>query len=140
MIMVDTSVWESFFNGNNDYAARELDRLLEIRANLVIIPIVLTEVLQGFRSDSGFARAKDLLTQLPILVPSIDTHVFAAELYQTLRRKGVTVRGTIDCLIAQVCIENNALLLSLDRDFQFIAQNTPLDLYPLQSRKEVDVL
>ncbi len=129
MTVVDTSVWAAFFNGESTLHAAELDHLLATGGSVGIIPIILTEVLQGFRTDSGFEEAKKLLTQLPLFHPSIATYIEAARLYRALRHRGVTVRGTIDCLIAQSCIETSALLLTADRDFRLIAEHTKLQLY-----------
>lgn len=129
MIVVDSSVWALFFNGDGGPESEHLDQLLASGTGIALMPMILTEVLQGFRTDSGFQRAKELLTRLPILAPSIQTHVDAAELYRSLRRHGVTIRSTVDCLIAQGCIENGAALFTLDRDFLRIADHSPLLLY-----------
>ena len=90
--------------------------------------MVLTEVLQGFRADSDFGRARGLLLRLPLLTLDADGHVEAARLYRRLRNRGVTVRGTIDCIIAQTCITAGLELLSTDQDFASIARHTPLRL------------
>lgn len=129
MIVVDTSVWAAFFNGEATAQADALDQLLAAGEAVAVMPVILTEVLQGFRSDEAFEQARRLLTQLPVLFPSLETHVLAARLYRILRRQGVTVRGTIDCLIAQTCIETEASLLTADRDFELISGHTPLHLY-----------
>lgn len=93
-----------------------------------MIPIIITEVLQGFRSDSGFRRARDVLLPLAIH-PTLDCHVRAAQLFRLLRRKGITVRGAVDCVIAQACLDIEATLLSPDVDFEHIARHTPLRLW-----------
>jgi predicted nucleic acid-binding protein len=92
------------------------------------VPVILTEVLQGFRADRDFERARVLLVRLPMLVLDVAGHAAAARLSRQLRRKGVTVRGTIDCLIAQTCIVAGVELLSTDHDFTAIARHTPLRL------------
>jgi predicted nucleic acid-binding protein len=129
MIMVDSSVWADFLNGAPTRQAEELARLLEDRAvPIVTLPIVVAEVLQGLKTEARFRHVAALLTRLPRLPETIDTYVAAAQLFRILRKAGVTVRGTIDCLIAQVCIENRASLLCKDRDFDFIARHSPLVL------------
>lgn len=129
VIVVDTSVWAAFFNGEETALTTELDRLLAGGEGVTILPVILMEVLQGFRLDESFDQARHLLTSLPILFPSLETHVLAAHLYRTLRRQGVTVRGTIDCLIAQTCMETGTSLVTGDRDFEFIARHTSLQLH-----------
>jgi hypothetical protein len=85
--------------------------------------------LQGFRSDAGFRRAERVLVSLPVLHPTIECHVRAARLFRTLRAKGVTVRGAVDCIIAQLCMDVDAELLSPDVDFSHIASHMPLRLW-----------
>jgi predicted nucleic acid-binding protein len=129
LILVDTSVWASFFNNADLPAVRYLDRVLESEeGDLAVMPIILTEVLQGFRSDSGFRSAKSMLRRLPMLMLDIDSHVKAASMFRRLRKSGVTIRGAVDCLIAQACIEHGAMLLTLDGDFARIADHSPLKL------------
>lgn len=92
MIVVDTSAWGAFFNGDSS------------------------------------PSALGLLARLPMLAPSFEPHVQSARLYRALRRKGVTIRGTVDCIIASVCIETGAPLLTLDRDFLRIAEHSALEV------------
>jgi predicted nucleic acid-binding protein len=128
VLIVDTNVWASYFNGEPTPHVERLDRAFAIEEDLTVLPIIITEVLQGFRTDGGFAAARDLLLALPVYEPSLDTHVEAARLFRRLRAKGVTVRGTVDCIIAQSCMEHAAELLSPDADFRQIAKHEPLRL------------
>ncbi|MCK9460761.1 MAG: PIN domain nuclease [Proteobacteria bacterium] len=128
MIVVDTSAWGAFFNGDASPITDRLAAALETAEPIAIAPVIVTETLQGFKSDAGFKGALALLSRLPILEPSFDTHVRAAQLFRSLRRKGVTIRGTIDCLIAAACIDSNAGLLTLDVDFDRIAEHSALGL------------
>ncbi len=127
MIVVDTTVWADWFNGTETPEVGHLARALD-RQDAGLAPVILTEVLQGFRADRDFERARVLLVQLPVLTLDVEGHVAAARLFRRLRRKGVTVRGTIDCLIAQTCIAAGVELLSTDQDFAAIARHTPLRL------------
>jgi len=128
VIVVDTSAWGAFFNGDESPIANRLAAALEAGEPVAIIPVIVTETLQGFKTEAGFRSALALLARLPLLDPSFDTHVRAAKLYRSLRRKGVTIRGTIDCLIATACIDSNAGLLTLDKDFRLIAEHSALEL------------
>ena len=127
MVLVDTTVWADWFNGRETPEVRRLEQALD-QEDVGLTPLVLTEVLQGFRTEQGFERARALLTRLPILALDVQGHVEAARLYRFLRRKGVTVRGTVDCVIAQTCMVAGLELLSVDPDFLAIARHTALRL------------
>jgi predicted nucleic acid-binding protein len=130
VIVVDTAVWADWFKGADSPEVGRLDHGLEVQ-DVGLVAVVLTEVLQGFRADSDFARARDLLLGLPILTLDPDGHVAAARLYRRLRSRGITLRGTIDCIIAQTCITAGVELLSTDQDFAAIARHAPLRLCAL---------
>ena len=117
MIMVDSSVWIDYFNGKDCPEVTYLDNILGVKP-VVIGDNILTEVLQGFRGDKEYEKAKQLLTALSIVQLSNENYAIkTAENYRTLRKKGITVRKTIDTIIATYCIENNAQLLFTDKDF-----------------------
>ena len=127
MIVVDTTVWADWFKGIDSPEVGRLSLAVESH-DVGLVPAVLTEVLQGFRTDGDFERARSLLVQLPVLALDVEGHVAAARLFRRLRSRGVTVRGTIDCIIAQTCITAGVELLSTDQDFAAIARHTPLRL------------
>ncbi|HEB94032.1 MAG TPA: PIN domain nuclease [Gammaproteobacteria bacterium] len=117
MIFVDSSVWIDYFNGNQTPETEKLDSILG-SSPICIGDIVLTEVLQGFRNDNDFNTAKKLLSSL-VIVNVLDTNIAlkSADNFRALRKKGVTVRKTIDIIIATYCIENSVPLLHSDKDF-----------------------
>ena len=129
MMIVDSNTWADFFNGVRSSHVQRLDVALLEEEDLAVIPIIITEVLQGFRTDTGFQRAQRVLVSLPVIHPTVDSHVRAARLFRSLRRKGVTVRGAVDCIIAQTCLDIGAELLSPDADFKHIARHTALRLW-----------
>lgn len=129
MILVDSNTWADYFNGVETPHVQRLDAALEDEEDLSVISIIVTEVLQGFRTDTGFRRARRVLVSLPMIHPTVDCHVRAARLFRSLRRKGVTVRGAVDCVIAQTCLDLGAELLSPDADFAHIARHTALRLW-----------
>jgi len=98
-------------------------------SRMLFIPIIITEVLQGFRTDTGFRRAQRVLVTLPVIHPTVDCHVRAARMFRSLRRQGVAVRGAVDCVIAQTCLDTDAELLSPDADFEHIARHSSLRLW-----------
>ncbi len=117
MLIVDSSVWIDFFNGNECPEVQYLDHILGLKP-VMIGDHILTEVLQGFKEDKEYETAKQLLTALPIVQLSNETRAIkTAENYRMLRKKGITIRKTIDTIIATYCIEKNAELLFTDRDF-----------------------
>jgi predicted nucleic acid-binding protein len=92
---------------------------------------VITEILVGLRSDAEADKILRLLDAFgPGPEPTRADHVAAARLYRLCRSKGVTIRSTIDCLIAQLCLRDGLELLTLDRDFTGIARCAPLRLVP----------
>jgi predicted nucleic acid-binding protein len=129
VIVVDSNTWADFFNGLETPYVHRLDLGLGNEEDLAVVPIVISEVLQGFRTDTGFERARRVLVSLPLIHPTIECHVRAAQLSRSLRRKGVTVRGAVDCVIAQTCLDADTELLSPDSDFEHIADHTPLRLW-----------
>ena len=129
MIVVDSNTWADFFNGTRSAHADRLATILEERDDVAVLPIIVTEVLQGIRTDGGFESARRVLVALPMIQPTLESHVRAARLFRALRRKGVTVRGAVDCIIAQACLDTGALLLSPDGDFERIAQHSSLRLW-----------
>lgn len=117
MILVDSSVWIDYFRGVVTPESDRLDELLG-REGLATGDIVLTEVLQGFTNEKDFNQALRLLSSLTLVqIGGEDIVVQAARNFRALRTKGVTVRKTIDTLIASRCIRDGHALLYSDRDF-----------------------
>jgi predicted nucleic acid-binding protein len=117
VILVDSSVWIDYFRGLPTPEADKLDALLGSEP-VVTGDLVLTEVLQGFESDRDFNQAKKLLTSLIVVdLAGQDIAIQAARNFRALRTLGVTVRKTIDTVIATRCIESGFTLLYSDRDF-----------------------
>jgi len=117
MILVDSSVWIDYFNGNQTSPADWLDSALG-NTPIVIGNLILTEVLQGFQNDKDFKIARDLLLRIPFISMGEQTLALESAVnYRLLRRKGVTVRKTIDVIIGTFCIHNQLTLLHCDRDF-----------------------
>lgn len=129
MMIVDSNSWADYFNGLETPHVERLDTALQAGEDLAVLPIIVTEVLQGFRTEGGFRDAENVLTALPVIHPTLGCHVRAAHLFRSLRREGVTVRGAVDCVIAQTCLDLAAELLSPDRDFRGIALHAPLRLW-----------
>lgn len=118
MILVDSSVWIDYFRGTVTPQSDRLDQLLGT-VPLAIGDLVLVEVLQGFADDQDFRQAKKLLMAFDLVdLSGHDIALQAAQNYRTLRSLGVTIRKTIDTVIATRCIESGYTLLHSDRDFE----------------------
>lgn len=117
MILVDSSVWIDYFNGVDTAQTARLDELLGAEP-LGVGDLMLTEVLQGFRRDADYRAAKRLLTELEVF-NMLDTSfaIKSADNFRELRKRGITVRKTVDMIIATFCIEQGHALLFSDRDF-----------------------
>jgi predicted nucleic acid-binding protein len=117
VIVVDFSVWVDFFNGTTTPKVERLDALLGVTP-VAIGDLILVGVLQGFRHDRDVATVRQLFRSLPVIeMLGRSDAAKAAENFQPLRRQGVTVRKTVDAIIATACIEANLPLLFSDRDF-----------------------
>lgn len=126
MILVDSSVWIDYFRGTPTPQADTLDRLLGVEL-LSTGDLILAEVLQGFEDEQHFDIAKRMLMSLEIInLGGLDIAIQAAKNFRALRRLGVTIRKTIDTVIATRCIESGYHLLHNDRDFDPFAKHLGL--------------
>ena len=126
MILVDSSVWIDYFRGTPTPQTEMLDSLLGSEP-VVTGDLVLTEVLQGFGSEHDFNQARKLLTSLVVVdLVGQDIAIQAAKNFRTLRALGITVRKTIDAVIATRCIATGLTLLYSDRDFDPFVQHLGL--------------
>lgn len=117
MLFIDSTVWVDYFNGRITTQTDYLDNTLT-SIPVLVGDLILAEVLQGFRQDSDFEQARRALGKFEtVSMVTPDLAIQSARNYRTLRKKGITVRKTIDNLIATYCIENNHELLHNDSDF-----------------------
>ncbi|MBK7949055.1 MAG: PIN domain-containing protein [Deltaproteobacteria bacterium] len=124
MILVDTSVWIATFRIQNPL---DLDEVLDFDEIVTCLPVV-QEVLQGFRDEGAFRRAREAMLALPIVESPLGEEIVstAVDLYRGARRSGLTVRSSIDCLIAACAIRNDLEILHRDRDYPMLARVSPL--------------
>ncbi|MBP7510036.1 MAG: PIN domain nuclease [Prolixibacteraceae bacterium] len=122
MIVVDTSVWIDYVNGVITPQTNLLDIELE-NSRIVTGDLIITEFLQGFRNDKQYYEAKELMESLEYYdFVGKEIAIKAAENFRLLRKNGITVRKTIDVLIATFCVENGFELIHDDRDFDQMEQ------------------
>jgi len=130
-LLVDTSVWSLAFRRDDPPRAPEVEALqqaLEGGELVLTTGLVLQEILQGFRGPRARRTILDHFAHLPLLMPNREDHVEAAVLRNRCRRRGIQV-GTIDALLARLCIRHDLLLLSADCDFARMAQVVPLSVW-----------
>ena len=120
--LVDTSAWIELFNGG-----RDLRSLVETDEIVTCLPVI-QEVLQGFRDERPFRLARDAMLSLPIIESPLEEAVYleAASLYRSARRAGLTVRSSVDCLIAACALRHDLTILHRDRDYDAIARISAL--------------
>lgn len=126
MVLVDTTVWIDLFSGLTTPHVTVLESLIVRKENLCLCGVILTEVLQGIRDDKEYAKTQAIFSNLLYLAMTRETFLLAAHIYRSLRSRGVTLRNSIDCMIAAVCIENKVALLHNDRDFDPISKHFDL--------------
>ena len=130
-LFVDTSVWSLAFRRDAASPAsevRELVRAIEAGEALLTTGLVLQELLQGFSGPRARERILDRFSALPLLVPDRADHIDAAELRNRCRRGGIQI-GTIDALLAQLCVRHDLTMLTTDGDFRHIAKHCALKLW-----------
>ena len=129
MVLVDTTVWIDFFAARSSGHVAALEGLITNREDICICGIVLTEVLQGIRKDTEFKKTRDLFNNLLFLPMPYPVFLKAAEIYRGLRRKGITIQKSVDCMIASVALENDIQLLHNDKEFETIEKYYGLKCY-----------
>jgi len=130
VIVVDTSVWVDVLGGRRTRQALRCVELIEGGEPVALTDVIFTEVLQGLSDQHEAALVERHLRAFPILrLEQLDDFSLAAELYRTARAAGMTIRKTLDCLIAAPCVRTGAPLLHRDADFDRLASCTPLRIF-----------
>ena len=132
-ILVDTSVWIDFFRGTKSPECNILIHYLSDNEPILICPPIIQEILQGIKSDSDYQKIKDIIISFQIIsINPIEAAIVAAELYRSVRRKGLTIKKSMDCLIAYHAIYFKVALLHKDSDFERIAEHSSLKIKKIQ--------
>ena len=120
-VLIDSSAWIEFLNGNESWIADRVSALLGSDDEICTCGLIVTEVLQGLRRDAGVSQVISLFEELTFLsADGIASYLRAAEMYRRLRQRGITVRSTIDCLIATLAEDHGCVILTRDRDLEAI--------------------
>ena len=126
MTLVDTTVWIDLFAGHNTTQVSVFESLVGKREDICLCGVILTEILQGIKDEKEYSRTESVLSNLLYLPMERNTFLLAANIYRTMRSKDITIRNSVDCMIAAVCIENRIPILHNDKDFDLIAKEFDL--------------
>lgn len=128
-ILVDTSAWVDFLNGHPSPEGQAVAELIAGDAEVCTCGVIIAEVFQGLRRDRERSRLADLFRDLVLLEPTgTEPYFRSADVYRALRERGITIRSTIDCLIAVLAKENGCAILARDRDMDMILDSEILEL------------
>jgi predicted nucleic acid-binding protein len=129
VLLVDTSVWIEVFRRGTTF---QLESVADLEEVVTCLPVI-QEVLQGFRDERAFQVARESLYALPIVESPLQRAVFdeAIELYRRSRQAGVTVRSSVDCLIAACALRHGLTVVHRDRDFTRLARISPLEAHDI---------
>ena len=127
-ILVDTSVWIEFLTNQSSPWAHRLDEMIE-RDEVALTPLIKCEILVGIRSDSAFKKVASFLEGFSLIEDGTATvHRQAVDIYRVCRKKGMTIRTLIDCIVAAAALDAGVPLLARDRDYAHIQRVFPLEL------------
>jgi hypothetical protein len=126
-LLVDSTVWIDFFHGKETAQTEKIEQRIQNRDDICCCGFILVEVLQGIREEKEYVAVKRHFENLIYLEDDRSTFELAATLYRELRRKGFTIRNSVDCLIAATVIQHHVYFLENDRDYRFIDQHYPLN-------------
>jgi predicted nucleic acid-binding protein len=129
-VLFDTSVWIDLLHKKDTPQAEMLSYCVANNYPVLLVPTIVQELLQGIRNDAQCQHIKDILSYYPVLqIPPVEAAIGAAELYRSLRKKGLTIRKSNDCLIAFHAIEFSIPLVHLDGDFDMISKHSKLKIW-----------
>jgi len=126
MVIVDTTVWIDFFKQRATKHVHWLNEILEREEDVFTTGLILQEVLSGIKNKEDRDGVCSDFKQFILIMPSLHTHIHAAEIFDGCVRRGFTIRKPVDCLIAALAIEYDLPLLENDRDFKYISEVFPL--------------
>lgn len=136
LILVDTTVWIDLFRAKTTPETNVLESLIEAGEDICTCGIVLAEVLQGIRDDREYDRTRRRFGAFLYLPAHRDTFVLASEMYRSVRKRGITIRRSLDCMIAATAVAHKAVLLHSDRDYDPLSRHCGLKVYPTASAAE----
>jgi predicted nucleic acid-binding protein len=128
MVIVDTTIWIDFLKGRENPGVARLEYLLNEEADIFTTGIIIQELLNGIKERKQRDEVKGDMDRFVLIMPSLKTHVRAAEIFDGCRKKGITIRSIVDCLIASLAMEHDLPVLENDRDYKWISKAFPLKI------------
>jgi predicted nucleic acid-binding protein len=128
MVILDTTIWIDFFKGRKTSGVSRFEQLLQDEVDLFTTGFIVQEVLSGIKTTKDRKEVKSDLDAFLLVMPSLSTHVHAAEIFDGCRKKGFKIRNSVDCLIASLAIEYDLKVLENDRDYRNISRVFPLKI------------
>jgi predicted nucleic acid-binding protein len=126
-LIFDTSIWIGYLHDKSSPAIELLENYIQYNHQVLLTPVIVQEVLQGIRNDYEYLQVKDSLLGFRLLhVQPLDAAIGAADLYRNLRKKGLTIRKTNDCLIAYYALYHDVALIHNDSDYDLISRHSSL--------------
>lgn len=129
MFIVDTSVWIDFLQGRETKEVQDLESLLSQEKDVFITGIIVQEILTGIKEKKDRTKVRKELEHFILINPTLETHIQAAEIFDACKKKGITIRSVIDCLIAALTIEYDLTLLEKDKDYIYMSKVIPLKTF-----------
>ena len=129
MVIVDTTVWIDFLKGRATAPVAKLEALLAEETDIFTTGLIVQEVLSGIKTNDERVNVRKELDRFIVVMPTIGTHVEAADIFDSCRKKGYTIRSAVDCLIAALALEYDLTILEKDRDYTHISRVFPLKTY-----------
>jgi predicted nucleic acid-binding protein len=126
-VLVDSTVWIDFFAARQNLQTARLKQAIRDGDQICVCGCVWLEVLQGVRLEQEYVAIKSHFEKLRYLEDNRSTYELGATIYRELRRDGITIRNSIDCLIAATVMQHGVNFLENDRDYKFIDQHFPLN-------------
>ena len=129
MVIVDTTVWVDFLKGRETDQVGKLEELISDEVDVFTTGVIVQEVLSGIKSKREREKVRKEFDCFIVVMPTLDTHIQAAEIFDACQKKGYTIRSVIDCLIAALALEYDLTILENDRDYGFISAVVPLKTF-----------
>lgn len=126
MVIVDTTAWIDFFQDRRTPEVSRLEALLNDDTDIFVTGVIVQEILSGIKNGQERRQTRQALERFLVIMPTLETHAQAAEIYDLCLKKGFTIRSSIDCLFAALALEYDLSLLARDRDYVHIAKVFPL--------------
>ena len=129
MVIVDTTVWIDFLKGRETDQVGRLEKLISEETDVFTTGIIVQEVLSGIKRKREREKVRKEFDHFIVVMPTLDTHIQAAEIFDVCQKKGYTIRSVIDCLIAALALEYDLTILENDRDYGYISAVVPLKIF-----------